>query len=69
MNKSTIFQFFGNKDASFTIDGKCKSIFLEGCKKVKLYIDSVVSEVSIMNCSAIEIHDKVAMKTVTIENS
>jgi hypothetical protein len=64
-----MFQFFGSKDASFTIDGKCKSILIEGCKKVKLYLDEVVSEVSIMNCSAVEIHGKKAMKTVTIENS
>jgi len=53
-----MFSFFGNKDSSFTIDGKCKQVLLEGCKKVKIYVDLVVSEVSIMNCSAIELHGK-----------
>ena len=69
VNKDTTFSLFGNKDSSFTIDGKCKSILLEGCKKVKIYVDSVVSEVSIMNCSAIELRGKTQMKTVTVENS
>jgi hypothetical protein len=50
VNKSTILSFFSSNNATFTIDGKCKSVLIEGCKKVKLYIDNVISEVSVMNC-------------------
>lgn len=49
--------------------GKIKSVALEGCKKVVLIVDSVVSDVNIMNSSAIKIFGNDQMKSVTAEST
>lgn len=42
---------------------------IEGCKKCNFYVDQVVSEISIMNCSQVKVFAKTAVKTVTCESS
>jgi hypothetical protein len=41
-----------------TVVGKIKSILVEGCKKVTLYVDTVIADVNIMNSSDIKIFPK-----------
>jgi len=42
---------------------------IEGCKKVTLIVDSVVSEINIMNSSGVKIVAHVQLPMVTIESS
>jgi adenylyl cyclase-associated protein len=61
--------FFACRDTEITVEGKVKSILLEGCKKVTLYVDSVVSDINVMNCSGIKIFAKTALRMVTVEST
>jgi adenylyl cyclase-associated protein len=51
------------------IVGKIKSVSLEGCKKVVLIVDSVVSDVNIMNSTNIKVFGNDQMKSVTAEST
>jgi adenylyl cyclase-associated protein len=53
-----VLNFFACRDAEIHIEGKVKSILLEGCKKVSLFVDSVVSEINVMNSSGVKIFAK-----------
>jgi len=61
--------FFACRDCEITVVGKVKSIMLEGCKKVTLIVDSVVSEINVMNSSSIKIFAKTAIRMVTAEST
>lgn len=61
--------FFACQNSEINVVGKVKSILIEGCKKVTLYVDTVVSEVSVMNCSDIKIFGKVGLNMVSIEST
>lgn len=51
------------------IEGKVKSVSLEGCKKITLFVKDVVSEVNIMNCTGVKIFALGSLKSVTIEST
>lgn len=55
MDKSFVLNFFACQNLEIRVVGKIKSVALEGCKKVVLIVDSVVSDVNIMNSSAVKI--------------
>lgn len=69
VNKSYVMSFFACRDTEITVEGKVKSIMLEGCKKVTLHVDSVVSEINVMNSSSIKIFAKTALRMVTAEST
>lgn len=69
VNHTYVLNFFACRDASITVEGKVKSIMLEGCKKVTLYVDQIVSEINVMNCSNIKIFAKKALRMVTVEST
>jgi len=55
VNFGMTFGIFNCKDTTVTVMGKCKSILLEGCKKVTLIVDKVVSQVEVLNCGVVKI--------------
>ena len=69
VDKNFVYNFFSCKNCTIIIIGKIKNIQLEGCQKIELHVDTVVSEVSLMNCKVIKAFGKEALKTLTIENT
>ena len=54
VDKNFVYNFFSCKNCKIIIVGKIKSIQMEGCQKIELSVDTVVSEVSFMNCKVIK---------------
>lgn len=42
--------------ATIQVPAKCKSITIDGCKKTRVYVSSVVSTVEIVNCQSVHLH-------------
>lgn len=67
--KNISHSYFNCTNMEIRIVGKVKSVFLEGCKNVVIYIDKVISEVNIMNTKGIKIFGETQMQSVTAEKS
>jgi len=61
--------YFNCSNMEIRISGKIKSVFLEGCKNVVLYVDKVITEITIMNTKGIKIFGLEQMQSVTAEKS
>jgi hypothetical protein len=69
VNKRIGFSFFACQDCVMVIEGKCRSVVIEACKNMTVYVDSCVSEVFAMNCTNLKIHLTTQVKTVSLESS
>lgn len=69
VHKTFVLNFFACQNITIRVVGKIKSVALEGCKKVTLIVDSVVSEVNVMNSSAIKVFAQDQLKSLTIEST
>jgi hypothetical protein len=49
--------------------GKVKSVNLEGCQKVEIHVESIISELNLMNCKQIKVFTGVQLPSCTVENS
>jgi len=56
-------------DCVIDIKGKCKAIVLDGCKKVKVLFDDVVSGSEIVNCQRIQAQCRGKVPTVSIDKT
>ena len=61
--------YFNCTNMEIRIVGKVKSVFIEGCKNVVLYIDKCVAEVTVMNTKGLKIFGQEQMQSVTVEKS
>ena len=43
------------QDTAIVIEGKCKTIMLESCTNVKLIVNSIVTNVEVINCKKIQV--------------
>lgn len=51
VDKSLVHNYYSCKNLRIVIKGgKIKSLNLEGCQKVEIHIESVISELNLMNC-------------------
>lgn len=69
IDKGFVYNFYSCSNMEIRLVGKIKSVNLEGCKKVALYVDSVIAEVALMNCNSIKVFGKDNLKTLTAENT
>jgi adenylyl cyclase-associated protein len=69
IDKTFVHTFFACQNTVVRIQGKIKSVSLEGCKKITLFVHDVVSEVNIMNCQGIKIFALGKLNQVTIEST
>lgn len=69
INKSYVLNFFACKNMIIKIEGKVKGVVLEGCKKVTLIVDTVVSDVNVMNCGQLKVFGLGDMKSLTVETT
>lgn len=49
------YQFIKCTDTTFVVDGKFKTVMLEGCTNVKIIVTSVISNIEIINCKKVSI--------------
>ena len=69
VTKSHQFKIFGCDDTVIEVRGKCKSIMLEGCKKVTLIATGLISQVEMFNCKNCKVDVKESLPMVTLENT
>ena len=50
METNYTFLFVKCKDTQILIEGKCKTILLENCEGVKLIVDSLMTNIDVINC-------------------
>jgi len=69
VDKSLVHNYFSCKNMVIRISGgKLKSVNLEGCQKVELHVESIISELNLMNCKQVKIFSGVQLPSVTVEN-
>lgn len=63
------FDIFGCKETTIVIDGKCKSVSVDGSQKVNLYVDKLMTDVSITNSKQVKVYAKTQVPFISIETS
>jgi adenylyl cyclase-associated protein len=69
VSKRIGFNLYANQNCSITVKGKCRSMVIEACKKMSIYVDSCVSEIYLMNCTNVKVFCIKDIKTVSLEAS
>mmetsp|Transcript_242 Transcript_242/g.248 ORF Transcript_242/g.248 Transcript_242/m.248 type:complete len:112 (+) Transcript_242:877-1212(+) len=63
------FVFIKCKDTTIIIEGKVKTVMLEGCQNIKLVVDDVVAGVEVLNSKKVGVTVKEMLKQFMIERS
>ncbi|VDN51991.1 unnamed protein product [Dracunculus medinensis] len=66
--KQTVY-VFKCENSIIQIKGKLNSITLDGCKKVAIVFDSLLSQVEVINCQRMKIETRGAMPTLSIQKT
>lgn len=67
VNRRIAFNLFACTDSVIEIVGKCQNISIVSCKKVTVIFDSVVSQVELLNCTAVEVKARVQLPMMSLE--
>jgi len=60
---------FGCKNMNLTLTGKAKTLMLEGCKNLTIFVDSIVAHVECLNCDTIKVYAQKQLPLCNFENT
>lgn len=63
------FCFFDCNKTKVIIEGKCKNVMLQKCKRMDISIDSTMALCEVLKCDAIKVRVQKNVRTVNIEHS
>lgn len=66
--KETVY-IFGCVGATININGKCKSIVADSCKKTKVLFDNAFASCEVVNCQRMQVQCRVAVGSVAIDKT
>lgn len=66
--KETVY-ILGCIGASVTVNGKCKSIIVDSCKKTQVYFDSAFASCEVVNSQRIQLHCRESVTSVAIDKT
>ncbi len=59
----------GCEKSDINVDGRCKSLTIESCRKVTVKASAVLQQVEIVNCECVELIVNEYLPLVNVENS
>ena len=60
---------YGCFEATINITGKCKSVSVDACEKVKILLDTSISAIELVNCKRMQIQIRETAPTVSIDKT
>lgn len=65
-NKTTV-KIFDCSNCTVTVHGKCNLVSLDGCKKVSVQVDAVITGVEVSKCNTTKIYGIEKLPFVNVE--
>ena len=60
---------YGCVGATIVVNGKCKSVVVDSCKKSKVLIDSAMASFEIVNCQRMQLQVKGTVPSIAIDKT